>query len=325
MPRRPATPESSLENMLRDFKARSCRSPRTLRFYREECSTLIKVLREGERHVMPWEIEESDVTWLLKHYREQGLTVSTRRGYISALRTWTEYYGNYTVKEMKLRWPADMRPNVDWITQDQAVALLRLPKTPTQDLVVHCELCLGMRRIEVLRLKTDSFRGTYVEILGKGSMGGKPRLMPYHRNTEEIYRRYMNYRDALVALTRAKRPTCEVPDALLIWARGSRLYEYAEKGSGIDEMLKPLGKELGVHFGNHTLRRTFGRTMYRSGVEVATISKMMGHESIEMTLKYIGVELDDMSNAMDCFALRGNALAYEGLEGEHIWVRGRAD
>lgn len=43
--------------------------------------------------------------------------------------------------------------------------------------------------------------------------------------------------------------------------------------------------------------------MYRSGVEVATISKMMGHESIDQTLKYIGVGLDDMSSAMQAFAL----------------------
>ena len=43
--------------------------------------------------------------------------------------------------------------------------------------------------------------------------------------------------------------------------------------------------------------------MYRSGVEVATISKMMGHESIDQTLKYIGVDLDDMNNAMQAFAL----------------------
>ncbi len=71
----------------------------------------------------------------------------------------------------------------------------------------------------------------------------------------------------------------------------------------LDEMLKPLGEQIGVKFSNHTLRRTFGRTMYRSSVEVATISKMMGHESIDQTLKYIGVDLDDMCSAMKAFAL----------------------
>ena len=303
MSRRPATPMSSVECMIREFKAKSWRAPRTLRFYRDELSTIIRTLERGGRHTFPWDITEEDVKWLLDDYIKRNLTVSTRRGYISALRTWTEYYDNDVVRRMKIRWPADMRPNVDWITQAQAKELLAIPKTPAQDLVVHCELCLGMRRVEILRLRPDSFRGSHVEILGKGSQGGKPRSMPYHRDTDRVVDRYLRYRKALIEAVRMQRPSAVVPESLMIWARGSKLHEYGVKGSGIDEMLKPLGEEIGVKFSNHTLRRTFGRTMYRSGVEVATISKMMGHESIDQTLKYIGVDLDDMNSAMQTFSL----------------------
>ena len=303
MSRRPATPMSSVECMIREFKAKSWRAPRTLRFYHDELSTIIRTLERGGRHTFPWDITEEDVKWLLDDYIKRNLTVSTRRGYISALRTWTEYYDNDVVRRMKIRWPADMRPNVDWITQAQAKELLAIPKTPAQDLVVHCELCLGMRRVEILRLRPDSFRGSHVEILGKGSQGGKPRSMPYHRDTDRVVDRYLRYRKALIETVRMQRPSAVVPESLMIWARGSKLHEYGVKGSGIDEMLKPLGEEIGVRFSNHTLRRTFGRTMYRSGVEVATISKMMGHESIDQTLKYIGVDLDDMNSAMQTFAL----------------------
>lgn len=294
---------SSVECMIREFKAKSWRAPRTLRFYRDELSTIIRTLERGGRHTFPWDITEEDVKWLLDDYIKRNLTVSTRRGYISALRTWTEYYDNDVVRRMKIRWPADMRPNVDWITQAQAKELLAIPKTPAQDLVVHCELCLGMRRVEILRLRPDSFRGSHVEILGKGSQGGKPRSMPYHRDTDRVVDRYLRYRKALIETVRMQRPNAVVPESLMIWARGSKLHEYGVKGSGIDEMLKPLGEEIGVRFSNHTLRRTFGRTMYRSGVEVATISKMMGHESIDQTLKYIGVDLDDMNSAMQTFSL----------------------
>ena len=303
MSRRPATPMSSVECMIREFKAKSWRAPRTLRFYRDELSTIIRTLERGGRHTFPWDITEEDVKWLLDDYIKRNLTVSTRRGYISALRTWTEYYDNDVVRRMKIRWPADMRPNVDWITQAQAKELLAIPKTPAQDLVVHCELCLGMRRVEILRLRPDSFRGSHVEILGKGSQGGKPRSMPYHRDTDRVVDRYLRYRKALIETVRMQRPSAVVPESMMIWARGSKLHEYGVKGSGIDEMLKPLGEEIGVKFSNHTLRRTFGRTMYRSGVEVATISKMMGHESIDQTLKYIGVDLDDMNSAMQTFSL----------------------
>lgn len=304
MARRPATPMSSVELMCNDFKKRSTRADRTLRFYREELRTVISVLEKGGCNTMPWEITEEDVVWLLDYYQKNGYTVQTRRGYISALRTWTKYYDNAVLVHMRIRWPHDMRPNADWLTYDQAVALMGVTKNPVQDLIIHCELCLGMRRIEVLRLQVDSFNGSYVDILGKGSMGGKPRRMPYHRDTAMVLTRYMRYRENLVSLAIARKPTAEIPNDLLIWTRGSKVSTYSLKGSGVDAEIKPLGIAIGYpSMSNHTLRRTFGRTMYRSGVPPATISKMLGHESLDQTLKYIGVDLDDMTLAMENFKL----------------------
>lgn len=303
---RPETAEDALAAMCSEMEHRTVRAPRTIRFYREEVSTIIRILREGGRHTLPWEIDEEDVKWLLDHYIEMGLTVSTRRGYISALRTWTKWYENPVVANMGIRWPADMRPRVDWLTEDQAKRLLDTPKTPQQDLLVHCELCLGMRRIEVMRLTPESFHDDvgYVEILGKGPQGGKPRTMPYHRDTKRVLDRYMRFRELTIELVRTNNPDVEVPRALMIWGKGPTLHEYGSKGSGLDAMLIPLGEAIGAHIGNHTLRRTFGRLMFRSGVEVATISRMMGHETTEQTLKYIGVNLDDMAAAMRTFRLR---------------------
>ena len=325
---RPETAEAALAAMCSEMERRTVRAPRTIRFYREEVSTIIRVLRAGGRHVLPWEIDEEDVKWLLDRYIEMGLTVSTRRGYISALRTWTKWYDNPVVAEMGIRWPADMRPRVDWLTEDQARRLLDVPMTPQQDLLVHCELCLGMRRIEVMRLTPDSFHDDvgYVEILGKGPQGGKPRTMPYHRDTRRVLDRYMRYRQLTIELVRMARPDAEIPRALMIWGKGSTLREYGKKGSGLDAMLIPLGEQIGAHIGNHTLRRTFGRMMFLSGVEVATISRMMGHETTEQTLKYIGINLDDMAAAMESFRLRApDEWVLKGFEKRllnrfHRWI-----
>lgn len=303
MGRRPASAESSLDLMCEEFARTGWRSPRTIRAYREACSIVIKDLRKSGRNADPWSIGQEDIRYLLDIWTSKGLSVATRKHYITMANTWMRHYGNDTIREMRIRWPADMRPNADWITEEQAHELLALDMTPTQELVVHCELCLGMRRVEVQRLKVDSFKGSHVEILGKGSMGGKPRIMPYHRDTLRILDRYLGFRNSIIALARSRHVDAAVPDALLIYIKGYTLKEYAAKGSGIDEMLKDLGKRIGVDFSNHTLRRTFGRTMFRSGVPPATISKMMGHESTDQTLKYIGVDMDDMKGAMDAFTL----------------------
>lgn len=304
MTRLPSTPESSIDAMCRAFMRGSVRSPRTIRFYRETCRIVANVLREGGRPALPWKIGEEDVVWLLRDLSARGLAVQTRKGYFSALRTWLRFYDNRSVDGMEVRWPADARPNVDWLTLDQARDLLAAPKTPTEALVVHCELCLGMRRVEVLRLKPSSFSGGFVEILGKGPQGGKPRRMPYHRDTAAVLAAYLRHRASLVETARAACPGEPVPDDLLVWSRGPRLCAYAGKGTGIDRMLKGLGARIGVPtVSNHTLRRTFGRTMFRSGVEPAVIAKMLGHSSIEQTLRYIGVDGDDMDAAMKIFKL----------------------
>ncbi len=50
-----------------------------------------------------------------------------------------------------------------------------------------------------------------------------------------------------------------------------------------------------MDFSNHTLRRTFGRNLYHAGTLIERISKLYGHEDIQTTLRYIGVNLDDIA------------------------------
>lgn len=307
----PQTPEATVEKMCTDLKTESHLAPRTIAFYREEVNILVKILEENDRSNMPWLIDKADVKFLLDYFQEKGYTVQTRIGYMSSLRKWTSHYGNNVVKEMKIRWPVDMRPNADWLTTQQAEALLATAKNPMQDVIVHCELCLGMRRVEVLRLTPESFNGTYVDVLGKGPQGGKPRRIPYHHDTERVMRRYMGYRDALINLAKARFPvSTQIPDSLLIWSRAERLYAYSLKGVSVDTHLKELGPGIGYpDLSNHTLRRTFGREMYRSLSKesgdscLPVIAKIMGHESIEQLLKYLGLDMDDMTRAMNKFAL----------------------
>lgn len=63
-------------------------------------------------------------------------------------------------------------------------------------------------------------------------------------------------------------------------------------------VVEPLRERLGFHFANHTLRRTFSRHLFHAEVPVEAISEFLGHESTTETLKYIGVNLDDMDAGM---------------------------
>lgn len=301
---RPASPESTCAVMIDDMRERSSRSGRTLVFYRESLSVILRDLRAIGRTTFPWELTSSDIKALMEFWRVRNLTVSTRRGYVSVLRTWTRYWGNDAIDELEIRWPADTRPTVDWLTDDEVFRLIGLELGPLQDMIIHCELCLGMRRVEIIRSKVDDWQEPYVDILGKGPQGGKPRRMPYHPDTKAVLDRYLSYRKQICTLGKIKNPEIEDPGYLLIYLKGKSLLGYSAKGTGIDDLLKPAQNGIGRNFSNHTLRRTFGRMMYRSGVDVATICKMMGHESQDTTLRYIGVNLDDMADAMKKFVVK---------------------
>lgn len=302
--RRPSTPLTSVSIMCDDMAKRTTKSKRTFRFYRESIQIIVKDLESVGRPILPWDLKEEDIKALMQIWQDRGLTVATRRGYVSAMRVWLHYWHNTTIDGMEIRWPADTRPTVDWLEEEDAIRLASMDLPPIQELVIHCELCLGMRRVEILRSCVQDWKGSYVDILGKGPQGGKPRRMPYHPDTERILTRYLHYRGQIVALAKVKDPGVVVPDYLLIYSKGRYLLPYGPKGSGVDDMLKAVQHELGRTFSNHTLRRTFGRMMYRSGVDVATISRMMGHESQNTTLKYIGVNLDDMAAAMNCYKVK---------------------
>lgn len=59
------------------------------------------------------------------------------------------------------------------------------------------------------------------------------------------------------------------------------------------------GKELGLeHIGTHTLRKTFGYHIYKkSGGNLGLVQKLLNHSSSGDTLRYIGIDREQMDNA----------------------------
>lgn len=171
-------------------------------------------------------------------------------------------------------------------------------------MIVHCELDLGMRRIELLRLKVWSFsrgRINSVQIHGKGRNGGKHRQISWHPDTAAVLEEYNRMvRQPAINKARAKNPKCQIPDELFIYERAGKLEPY--KKTAIDQFLEGLGERVGFNFTNHDLRRTCGRMMYRSGVRLEQIAKIFGHADTRTTIKYLGLDFEDMSDAMSQYA-----------------------
>ncbi|MFA6813573.1 MAG: tyrosine-type recombinase/integrase [Bacteroidaceae bacterium] len=74
---------------------------------------------------------------------------------------------------------------------------------------------------------------------------------------------------------------------------------YTERGHSVDRaVIHKVRDRVGFNFKNHTLRRTFGRNLYHAGIPIETIAALYGHNNIKTTLEYIGINLEDMDDAL---------------------------
>lgn len=104
---------------------------------------------------------------------------------LSILKQFLRWAGNRQTD--RFRWPVRgyLRPNADWLGDGEAM-LVRESARALERIIVHCELDLGLRGIEVLRLKTSDFRTgrqNSVRVHGKGRNGGRFRGIPRHPGT----------------------------------------------------------------------------------------------------------------------------------------------
>lgn len=276
---------------------------RTIRFYREQGRLVLKVLHEVNPNANPENLSQEDLKGLVQVMRNR-YTVATQKDYTIALKRMCEINDNFVFQKYRVMFPSDTRPNVDWLSYEQAKELLDLWKTPLEEMIVCLELLHGFRRVEVLRLRLRDIHldEGYLEVRGKGRAGGKLRTVPIHPDFERTYRRWMVERSEL---SRQADSGSVQSDRLLVYIRSGMLEGYEEvKGRAIDKHLQELSERMGIEFSNHTLRRTFGREMFRSGVAIEIIATIYGHSSTTQTMKYLGLNLDDMTSAMDRFSLR---------------------
>jgi len=230
--------------------------------------------------------------------KEAGLEQSTIAWYMSILKQFLKWGKNKQVEN--IRWPfrGYARINADWLSDEQA-QYVRLNAQGVERILVHCELDLAMRRIEILRLNVIDFRtgrDNSIHILGKGRHGGKPRDIGWHDDTASELEAYLKIRDVEVTRARKVNPSVKVPSSLLIYERYGQLHAF--KQTALDNIINGLSKRLKFKFSHHTLRRTCGRMMYFAGVRIEEVAHFLGHSDTKTTLLYLGLKARDTTEAL---------------------------
>jgi len=312
MPNRERILRDGIETYVEEMKARG-RSDLTIRDYRYALNRLLLALSDAGLKYNPKKIGQSELLYL----KDEFLVCSPRskKNQLDILIGYCKWAGNNEIGKLFISWGDTSRKNVRWLSREQAFLLDRLAVgMGTARVILHLEKDLGLRRVEVIRLKLSSFHfdGSgfgRVTIHGKGRNGGKYRTITCHPLTRDIIGLYIHGQRAKeVERAQQRNHECKIIDDLLIYANETDGSLHGYKKSAIDKFLMKLEDEAGFHFSNHDLRRTCGREMHFAGVKTERIAAILGHSDTRTTMKYLGLDLVDMEDDMNRYFAFQNTL-----------------
>ncbi len=248
-----------------------------------------RTLREKKLKTHPQRIGEEEVDAILSEFNNS-------KWYLKTLNVFLNWNGNDIIKRMNLKWPKTPL-RADWLTPEEAHQFYQafMSMSPPYKTLGHLELCLGFRRISCKRALVSDFKTNHVIVHGKGRMGGKDYPIFPHPETEMIIEEAKAHNENLLRSAKSLQKS----PYLFMYSKGKRVGRYSGDTS-FDTLLNKICKVAGVSCSHHTLRRTFGRTLWEAlgRRDIETIADIMGHESIEQTRHYLGIKHDDRKRAM---------------------------
>jgi len=143
----------------------------------------------------------------------------------------------------------------------------------------------GLRISDILALNVEDVKDkNYIQIVEQKT--GKSKKFPINSKLKPMFEEYtkgLNLKDPLFKST-----------------FNNRLDRFAAY-----HILKDACQKVGIEekVGTHTLRKTFGYHHYRKYKDVALLQKIFNHSSPQITLRYIGIEQDQIDESYTNFIL----------------------
>lgn len=143
----------------------------------------------------------------------------------------------------------------------------------------------GLRISDILALNVGDVRGkTHIQIIEKKT--GKFKKFPINAKLKPMFEKYTKNRKADEPLFKT-----------IFQNRLERVAAYY--------IIRNACKEAGLQerVGTHTMRKTFGYHHYQKFKDVAMLQKIFNHSSPQITLRYIGIEQDQIDESYSNFIL----------------------
>ena len=135
----------------------------------------------------------------------------------------------------------------------------------------------GIRVSELINMKLDQIQDTYFVIYGKGR---KERVVPKNPMVGKFLYKYLNARERYFMAR-----DCE-EEYVFLSKNGRRLTD-----EGISKFMKDAAEAVGVNpkvrVSPHTCRHSFAHQQLMNGLDLYSLSRLLGHESVSITQRYL--------------------------------------
>ncbi len=214
-----------------------------------------------------------DAQSIQKYFLRKKITKNTRATQTLILKS----FAKFIKKELKIDFEVFDPPKTSkilpvFLTKDEVRRLLEISKNHLRDFTIITFLIYtGVRVGELVNLKIEdvNLEGRYVKIRGKGD---KERLVPLSNELTAILSTYIEKKRGETFLFESNRRKKFSPLTIQLMVR-----KYA-KLANIPKKITP-----------HKLRHTFATLALESGISPITIGELLGHSSLNTTMKYTHV------------------------------------
>ena len=154
--------------------------------------------------------------------------------------------------------------------------------------IVELLYSCGLRVSELINLKISDlfFEESLIKVTGKGN---KERFVPISTHAQNYIKDYVSKMRSFQKIKKGSE------DTVFLNERGNKIsrvmiFIILKKLKNLTEIKKKIGP--------HTLRHSFATHLIQNGADLITIQKMMGHESITTTERYLHVNKKHLIESM---------------------------
>lgn len=277
--------EDVLKEFIFDCEIRNL-SERTIKGYKNNCSKFFLYTSEEYKKVDLEDITHQHIKKYFKYLLGNGLSESYVNSILKNLRAFFKYCVNeeYIIKNpcLKVSWLKEKKVIIKTFTNEEIIGMVNVFNFSNYLNARNKTLLItlietGIRNTELCNIQISDVKEKYIIIQGKGNKERYVPITPILKKYMIKYERIKSYyfKDKFIKgdnyfLSRTGRPLTK---------------------EAIERIVKLAGEESNIRkeirCSPHTIRHYYSQTQLKNGLDVYSLSRVLGHEKISITRRYL--------------------------------------